>query len=150
MSRYDNNYGRFELTYADSGDVSSAAAELQLRKNITWPLEVLMEILAGTAMDGTLYAGGFLVSIGAGLSVDVAAGTGFIEGLVIYASGSTNKASLPDDTATIYLYLKETATTKEVYCLEARKFGIKKNRERVLIRFDKVISISALNDIIEY
>jgi len=45
---------------------------------------------------------------------------------------------------------QETSTTKEVYCLEARRFGIKKNRRRVLVRLDKVISISALDDIIEY
>ena len=45
---------------------------------------------------------------------------------------------------------QETHTTKEVYIIEARKFGIKKNRSSVLVRADKVISISALEAVIEY
>ena len=44
----------------------------------------------------------------------------------------------------------ESRTTKEVYVIEARKFGIKKNRRSVLVRADKVISISPLIDVIEY
>ena len=112
MSRYDNDYGRFALSYPDSADASSAAAELQIRKNITWPLELAIKALCGADCDCTLSTG-FQVSIGAGLSVDVSAGSGLIDGLVIYASGTTNKASLPDDTATIYLFLKKTATTKD-------------------------------------
>ena len=44
----------------------------------------------------------------------------------------------------------ETRTTKEVYILEARKFGVKKNRHSVLVRTDKVISVSLLEDVIEY
>ena len=44
----------------------------------------------------------------------------------------------------------ETQTTKEVYCIEARKFGVKKNRRGVLVRADKVISVSLLDEIIEY
>jgi len=44
----------------------------------------------------------------------------------------------------------ETRTTKEVYILEARKFGIKKNRHNVLVRTGKVISVSLLKDVIKY
>lgn len=44
----------------------------------------------------------------------------------------------------------ETQTTKEVYLIEARKFGVKKNRVNVLVRTDKVISISLLSEVIEY
>ncbi len=44
----------------------------------------------------------------------------------------------------------ETRTTKEVYLLEARKYGVKKNRHNVIVRADKVISISRLSDVIEY
>jgi len=45
---------------------------------------------------------------------------------------------------------QETHATKEVYIIEARKFGIKKNRRSVLVRADKIISISALDAVIEY
>ena len=44
----------------------------------------------------------------------------------------------------------ETQTTKEVYILEARKFGIRKNRKSVKIRQAQVISISLLDDVILY
>ena len=44
----------------------------------------------------------------------------------------------------------ETRTTKEVYCIEARKFGVKKNRRSALVRADRVISISLLSDVIDY
>lgn len=44
----------------------------------------------------------------------------------------------------------EGGSTKEVYMLEARKFGIKKNRTSVKIRAAVVISISLLEDVIEY
>lgn len=40
--------------------------------------------------------------------------------------------------------------TKEVYILEARRHGIKKNRRRVLVRAAEVVSISLLQDVIEY
>jgi small nuclear ribonucleoprotein (snRNP)-like protein len=44
----------------------------------------------------------------------------------------------------------ERQGTKEVYILEARKHGIKKNRRRVLVRAREVVSISLLEDVIEY
>lgn len=39
---------------------------------------------------------------------------------------------------------------KEKYILDARKYGIKKNRTRVLVRRDEVVSLSKLEDVIEY
>jgi small nuclear ribonucleoprotein (snRNP)-like protein len=44
----------------------------------------------------------------------------------------------------------EGASTKEVYCIEARKFGVKKNRRLVKLRKALVVSISLLDDVIEY
>ena len=46
--------------------------------------------------------------------------------------------------------INEGKSTKELYALEARKFGIKKNRTQVKVRIDVIISISLLDDIIEY
>src|SRR3954462_12104257 len=39
---------------------------------------------------------------------------------------------------------------KEKYILDARKYGVKKNRSKVLVRRDEVVSLSLLEDIIEY
>jgi hypothetical protein len=39
---------------------------------------------------------------------------------------------------------------KEKYILDARKYGIKKNRARVLVRRDEVVSLSLLEDVIDY
>ena len=39
---------------------------------------------------------------------------------------------------------------KEKYILDARKYGIKKNRARVIVRRDEVVSLSLLEDIIDY
>ena len=44
----------------------------------------------------------------------------------------------------------ERQGTKEVYVLGARKDGIKKNRRRVLVRAHEVVSISLLEDVIDY
>ena len=40
--------------------------------------------------------------------------------------------------------------SKEKYILEARKHGIKKNRHRVMVLADEVVSISLLEDVIIY
>ena len=44
----------------------------------------------------------------------------------------------------------QMSSSKEVYVLEARKFGVKKNRHRVEVRGDIVVSISKLDEVIEY
>lgn len=41
-------------------------------------------------------------------------------------------------------------STKEIYVLEARKFGIRKNRAEVRVRRQQIISISRLDDVIAY
>ncbi len=46
--------------------------------------------------------------------------------------------------------VNEGASTKEVYCIEARKHGVKMNRLRVKVRKAIVVSISLLDDVIEY
>ena len=43
-----------------------------------------------------------------------------------------------------------TSTTRDVYIINVRKHGIKKNRERVLIRTARVVSVSLLSDVTEY
>lgn len=40
--------------------------------------------------------------------------------------------------------------TKERYVLEARKHGVRKNREEVLVRRDEVTSLSRLEDVTVY
>jgi len=44
----------------------------------------------------------------------------------------------------------ESATSKEVYLIESKKYGIKKNRGSVFVRASLVVSISRLEDVIEY
>lgn len=44
----------------------------------------------------------------------------------------------------------EGPSSKEVYAMEAKKFGIKKNRSCTKLRIDVIVSISRLEDIIEY
>lgn len=44
----------------------------------------------------------------------------------------------------------EGHSTKEKYIMEARKFGVKANRRRVLVRREFIVSLSLLEDIIEY
>ena len=44
----------------------------------------------------------------------------------------------------------EGVATKERYVMEARKFGVRANRETVLVRLNRVVSISLLKDVIEY
>lgn len=41
-------------------------------------------------------------------------------------------------------------TPKEKYILDARKFGVKQNRRRVFVRREEVVSLSLLEDVIEY
>jgi len=43
--------------------------------------------------------------------------------------------------------LRDTTTTRENYIVDSRKFGVRTNRERVLLRVDEVVSISALDDV---
>jgi hypothetical protein len=45
--------------------------------------------------------------------------------------------------------LRDTATTREIYVLKSRRHGISANRQQVLVRRDEVVSLSALDDVIE-
>lgn len=41
-------------------------------------------------------------------------------------------------------------TPKEMYILDARRTGVKANRRRVLVRRDEVVSLSLLEDVLEF
>lgn len=45
--------------------------------------------------------------------------------------------------------LRETATTRELYVLDSRRLGIRTNRDRVLVRLNEVVSLSALTDVVK-
>ena len=44
--------------------------------------------------------------------------------------------------------LRDTTTTRELYVVDSKRFGIRANRERVLVRVGEIVSISALDDVI--
>ena len=44
----------------------------------------------------------------------------------------------------------ETQTRKEVYVYETRKYGIKRNRARCSVRITEVVSLSRLEDVVEF
>jgi hypothetical protein len=46
--------------------------------------------------------------------------------------------------------LQESRTSKELYVLDAAKYGVKKNRHSVHVRKVEVVSISKLSDVIIY
>ena len=45
--------------------------------------------------------------------------------------------------------LRDSTTTREEYIREARLHGVQPNRKSVLVRLDKVVSISRLDDVID-
>ena len=45
--------------------------------------------------------------------------------------------------------LRDAATTRELYVIETRMHGVRANRKQVLLRRDQVVSLSALDDVIE-
>ncbi len=45
---------------------------------------------------------------------------------------------------------RESPSTNEKYVVESRKYGVRMNRKRVHIRFEEVICLSRLDDVIEY
>ncbi len=44
----------------------------------------------------------------------------------------------------------ESSTPKEIYIMDARKYGIKKNRSRAYVLAKHVVSMSKLEDVLEY
>ena len=45
---------------------------------------------------------------------------------------------------------RESPSMNEKYIMEAKKFGVRCNRKRVQIRIEEVISMSLLDDVVEY
>ncbi len=45
--------------------------------------------------------------------------------------------------------LRDTATTRELYVIETRRFGVRITRERVLVKLSEVVAISSLADVLE-
>ena len=45
---------------------------------------------------------------------------------------------------------RESNSTRERYIMEIAKHGVRKNRERVFVRMDMVVSMSALDDVTVY
>lgn len=45
--------------------------------------------------------------------------------------------------------LRDTSTTRERYVLDAKRLGVNRNRKRVLVRLDEIVSVSALEDVVE-
>jgi len=43
-----------------------------------------------------------------------------------------------------------TTTTRDMYIINVQKYGIKKNRDRILVRRDRVVSLSLLSEVTEY
>jgi hypothetical protein len=46
--------------------------------------------------------------------------------------------------------IRDSSVTKEVYALEAMKYGVRSNRRRVHVRMERVVCISRLEDVIRY
>jgi small nuclear ribonucleoprotein (snRNP)-like protein len=46
--------------------------------------------------------------------------------------------------------LSESRTRKDVYLIEAARFGVKKNRHQVMVRTREVVSLSTLEQVIVY
>ncbi|MFN0055363.1 MAG: hypothetical protein ACKV0T_24720 [Planctomycetales bacterium] len=44
--------------------------------------------------------------------------------------------------------LRDTNTTREMYIVDSRKFGIRMNREKVYVRVGDIVSVSALEDVV--
>jgi small nuclear ribonucleoprotein (snRNP)-like protein len=45
--------------------------------------------------------------------------------------------------------LRDTTTNREIYVLDSRRHGVRSNRKRVLVRRDEIVSVSALDDVLE-
>ena len=46
--------------------------------------------------------------------------------------------------------MRDSSVTKEVYALEAMKYGVRSNRKRVHVRMEHVVCVSLLDDVIRY
>jgi hypothetical protein len=45
--------------------------------------------------------------------------------------------------------LRDTATTRDIYVLDAKRHGVNSNRKRVFVRSEHVVGISRLGDVVD-
>lgn len=45
--------------------------------------------------------------------------------------------------------LRDTHTNRELYVVDSKRHGVRTNRRRVLVRKDEVVSLSALDDVLD-
>ncbi len=45
--------------------------------------------------------------------------------------------------------LRDSTTTRELYVLDCKRHGVGKNRQRVFVACDAVVSVSALDDVVD-
>jgi hypothetical protein len=45
--------------------------------------------------------------------------------------------------------LRDSASTREMYVVEIKRHGVGSNRKRVLVSRDEIVSVSALDDVVE-
>ncbi len=45
---------------------------------------------------------------------------------------------------------RASTTPRDLYIINVAKYGVKKNRDRALVRRERVISLSALDDVTQY
>ncbi|MBI3862821.1 MAG: hypothetical protein HY290_13100 [Planctomycetia bacterium] len=44
--------------------------------------------------------------------------------------------------------LRDTTKTRENYVVDSKRLGVRVNRDRVLVRVDEIVSLSALDDVV--
>ncbi|MFW6124720.1 MAG: hypothetical protein ACOC46_01120 [Pirellulales bacterium] len=45
--------------------------------------------------------------------------------------------------------LRDSTTTRELYVLDTRRHGVRRNRKRVLVRLDEVVAVSLLEEVVD-
>lgn len=72
-----------------------------------------------------------------------------VNGMYVYLGTLTgwDEKSLTLEPADVH-DLRDTATSRERYILDSRLHGIRANRQRVHVRWDEVVSFSALADVL--
>ncbi len=81
-----------------------------------------------------------------GCKVVVDTDTGFIMIGMLEAAGGDFLALTEADVHD----MRDSSATKEIDALEAMKYGVRSNRERVFVRFAHVVCVSRLEDVIRY
>lgn len=81
-----------------------------------------------------------------GCQVVVDTDTGFVIVGTLEATGADYLSLTEVDVHDI----RDSPVTKEVYALEAMKYGVRANRERTYVRTARVVCVSRLEDVIRY